>query len=99
METRITLKMQVNKRSYLLYIDCNVDHTDVTVKNGKYIIIYCHNVSIDEKNSDMDYKDVFEISPDGDYHMMVEFKKNPEKIRIFSQSSNDKTMQFFIEGE
>ena len=97
METRITFKAQIGKRLYILYIDCNVNCTDdVTIKNGKYVIIYGHNVSIG-KESDADYKDVFEISPDGDYHMMVEFKNDPKEIRIFSQESNGE-MQFFIEG-
>jgi len=97
METRITFKMQVGKRAYLLYIDCDVTHTYVTIKNGKYIIMYCHNVSIDKKDSDADYKEIFEVSLDEDNHMIVEFKNEPEKIGIFSQQSNGK-MQFFIEG-
>ena len=40
---------------------------------------------------------VFEISPDGDYHVLIGFKNNPEKIRIFSKQSNGE-IQFFIEG-
>lgn len=98
MNTRITFRMQVGKRLYFLYMDCNVDHTDVTVKKGKYVIIFCHNMSIDEKNSDADYKEAFEISPDGDYHTLIEFKKNPQKIRVFSKEGLG-GMQFFIEGE
>lgn len=97
METRITFKTQIDKRLYLLYIDCNVNCTnDVTIKDGKYVIIYGHNVSIG-KESDADYKDVFEISPDGDYHMVVEFKNEPKEIRTTSQESDSKIL-FFIEG-
>lgn len=94
---RITVKTQVGKRLYILYMDCNVDYTDATIIKGKYVSLFCHNLSVDEKNSNSDYKDVFEISPDGDYHVLIGFKNNPEKIRIFSKQSNGE-MQFFIEG-
>ena len=101
METRITIKAQVGKRLYLAYMDCYVDYTDATVIKGKYVSIFCHNSSVDEKNSDSDYKDVIEISHDGDYHILIGFKNDPEKIRVFSKESdfNGKSMQFFIEGE
>ena len=100
MVTRITIKAQIGKRLYLAYIDCDTDHTDTTIIKGKSVSIACLNSSIDEKNSDSDYNDVIEISYDGDYHVLIAFKNNPEKIRIFSKESdlNGKSMQFFIEG-
>jgi hypothetical protein len=100
MKTRITVKAQIGKRLYLVYLDCYVDYTDATVIKGKYVSIFCHRLSVDEKNSDSDYKDAIEISYDGDYHVLIGFKNNPEKIRIFSKESdlNGKSMQFFIEG-
>lgn len=98
MNTRITVETHVSKRLYILYMDCDVDYTDATVIKGKYVSIFCHRLSIDEKNSDSDYKDVIEITLDGDNHVLIKFKNNPERIRIFSKEGLG-GMQFFIEGE
>jgi exoribonuclease II len=83
MNARIFLKMKVGKRTYLSRIDCIVGHTEMTVVDNK-ISIYCNQPFINEKISHKDYKKAFEISQDGDYHLLVEFKKNPKSIDVYS---------------
>jgi hypothetical protein len=68
-----------------LVFNCEMNSLDVTVNKGKYVSIACNLPSIDEDSSTPDYKDFFEITPDGDYRFLVEFKSNPERLRIYSQ--------------
>ena len=101
MRTKVKFSMKVGKRSYRLYFDCDVNYTDVLIIDNKYVTFFGNNVSIDEKNSHKDYKKAFEVTPDGDYHVMVEFKKNPKSIRVFSQYSEYKgpNLCINIDGE
>ncbi len=101
MRARIDCELRVGKRSYRLYLDCEVDHTDVMVIDNKYVTVFCHNVSIDEKSSHKDYKKAFEITPDGDYHIMIEFMKNTEGIRIYSRYNehDGPNLRIYISGE
>ena len=85
MIAKIFLKMQVGKRTYLSRIDCEVGHTEVMVTDNKFVTIFCNQPSVNERISHKDYKKAFEISQDGDYHLMVEFKKNPKNICVYSQ--------------
>ena len=101
MRTKVKFSMKVGKRSYRLYFDCDVNYTDVLIIDNKYVTFYCNNVSVDEKNSHKDYKRAFEVSPDGDYHVMVEFKKNPTSIHVLSHYDEHKgpNLRIDIEGE
>jgi hypothetical protein len=96
MKAKINCKMVVGKRTYQLYIDCDVDYTDMIVRNNKYVSIYCNNASVDEKNSHRDYKKAFDVSPDGDYHLLVTFKKNPKQLRIYSTFNGYNGPHWFI---
>jgi hypothetical protein len=101
MRARIDCELRVGKRSYRLYIDCSVDHTDLRVIDNNRVSIYCNQPSIDEKCSHKDYKKAFEITPDGDYHLLIKFKKQPEDIRIFSQYNEYKgpNWRIYISGK
>ena len=101
MTGRIECSLQVGKRFYNLYINCEVDHTDLRVIDKNRVSIYCNQPSIDEKCTHKDYKKAFELSPDGDYHLLIEFKKQPEDIRIFSQYSKYKcpNWRIYISGQ
>ena len=85
MNTRINFKTKVGDRECNLYIDCDVDFWDLSFRNNKFVEFFAHNVFIDEKHSDKDYKKVFEVTSDGDYHSVVEFKNNLKEIRMFMQ--------------
>ena len=101
MKTVAEFKLKVGKRTYLLWIDCEVNVSDVRILKGKYIVFYCHNASINEKNSHKDYKKAFEVTPDGDFHLVIEFKKNPSDIRVLSQINfhNGPNQIIIVEGE
>ena len=58
-----------------LIINCDIEYTDLIVKDNKFVSIYCNNVSIDEEASSKEFKEAFEVTPDGDYHILIEFKK------------------------
>ena len=100
MRASITCKMHVGKRTYVLLIDCDVDHTDVLVRDNRYVSVYCNMPSINEKGTHKDYEKAFEISQDGDYNLLIDFKKNPKNIRIFSQYNEYKgpNLQIVLEG-
>lgn len=101
MRARINCSMKVGKRKYQLYIDCDVDYTDMIVRDNKFVSIYCNYASVNEKVSHKDYKKAFEVSPDGDYHILITFKKNPNQLRVFSQYNVYKgpNWQITIQGE
>ena len=85
MKTSIKCIMPNGEGSDELIINCDIEYTDLIVKDNKFVSIYCNNVSIDEEASSKEYKEAFEVTPDGDYHILIEFKKNPQKLRIFSK--------------
>lgn len=102
MEARLIFRMKVGKRTYQLYVDCYANTTDVSVIKKKYVSVLCHQPSVDEKNSHKDYKKAFELSPDGDYHLLVEFKKNPNNIHVKGQYNTEfgfPKLVITIEGE
>ena len=84
METIIKFKMKVGERTYLLFIDCDTNVVDVSLLKGKFVSVFCHNVSINEELSSKDYKEAFEFSNDGDYHFLVEIKKDFMKYLVYS---------------
>lgn len=85
METRVNLEMKVGKRIYKLFIDCNANSSDVAVLGGVYVSIGCVNAVIDEKKSHKNYKQAFDVSQDGDYHILIEMKKKPWSIHVYTQ--------------
>lgn len=84
METIIKFKMKVGEKTYLLFIDCDTNVVDVTLLKGKFVSVFCHNVSINEELSSKDYKEAFDFSNDGDYHFLVEIKKDFMKYLVYS---------------
>ena len=62
METIIKFKMEVGKKTYLLFIDCDTNVVDVTLLKGKFVSVFCHNVSINEELSSKDYKEAFRLA-------------------------------------
>lgn len=68
-----------------LVIHCDMNCLDIVVKNKKYASITCNLPSIMENLSSKDHEKYFEITPDGDYRFLVEFKTNPESLRIYAQ--------------
>lgn len=82
MNARITFKTKVDDREYKLCIDFDTNCSDVLTKDNKYAVFFGHYVFINEELSDEDYQRVFGISPDGDFHSLVEFKNNPKGIRV-----------------
>ena len=82
MNARITFKTKVDDREYKLYIDFDTNCSDVLTKDNKYAVFFGHYVFINEELSNEDYQRVFGISPDGDFHSLVEFKNNPKGIRV-----------------
>ena len=102
MEAKLIFKTKVGKRNFLLTMNCYANSTDVTIENEKYVSVLCHLPTVDEKCSHKDYKKVFEISPDGDFHILVEFKNNPKNIHVTSQYSSGvglPGLTITIEGE
>ena len=100
MKTSIKCIMPNGEGSDELIINCDIEYTDLIVKDNKFVSIYCNNVSIDEEASSKEYKEAFEVTPDGDYHILIEFKKNPQKLRIFSKhyEGSKPTWRILIEG-
>lgn len=100
MRARIHCCMKVGKRKYQLYIDCEMDFTDIIVKDNKFVSIYCHYSSVNEKISHKDYKKAFDVSQDGDYHILITFIKNPSQLRVVSQYNlyGGPNWQIYIEG-
>ena len=82
MNARITFKTKVDDREYKLCIDFDTNCSDVLTKDNKYAVFFGHYVFINEELSNEDYQRVFGISPDGDFHSLVEFKNNPKGIRV-----------------
>ena len=87
MNARITFKTKVDDREYKLCIDFDTNCSDVLTKDNKYAVFFGHYVFINEELSNEDYQRVFGISPDGDFHSLVEFKNDPKSIRIVTQCS------------
>lgn len=85
METRLNFEMKVGKRVYRLFIDCNANSSDVAVLGGIYVNIGCVNAVVDEKMSHRNYKQAFEVSEDGDYHILVRMIKKPWAIHVNTQ--------------
>jgi len=82
MNARITFKTKIDDREYKLCIDFDTNYSDVLTRDNKYAVFFGHYVFINEELSDKDYQRVFGISPDGDFHSLVEFKNNPKGIRV-----------------
>ena len=101
METRLNFEMKVGRRVYKLFIDCNANSSDVAVLGGIYVNIGCVNAVVDEKMSHRNYKQAFEVSEDGDYHILVRMIKKPFSIHINTQYEfNDGQRQIItIRGE
>ena len=101
MRGRIQCSLQVGKRLYNLFINCDVDHTDLRVIDNNRVSIYCNQPSIDVKCTHKDYEKAFKVSQDGDYHLLVEFKKQPENIRVYSQYNeyNGPNWLIYISGK
>jgi len=85
MNARFTFKTEVDSREYKLCIDCDIICSDVKTRDNKYAVFFGHYVFINEELSDEDYGKVFEITPDGDFHSLVEFKNNPKSIQVVTQ--------------
>ena len=82
MEARINFKTNVDEREYNLWIDCDIYCPDIITRDNKFVEFEADCISVDEKSCDKDYKKFFEITPDGDYHSLVEFKNNPNLKQI-----------------
>jgi len=82
MNARITFRTKVDDRERKLCIDCDTNCSDVLARDNKYALFFGHYVTINEECSDKDYKKIFEITPDGDFHSLVEFKNNPKGIHV-----------------
>ena len=85
MNARFTFKTKVDGREYKLCVGCDIICSDVMTRDNKYAVFFGHYVFIDEGCSDVDYQRVFGITPDGDFHSLVEFKNNPKSIRVVTQ--------------
>ena len=88
MNARITFKTKVDDREWKLCVDCDTNCSDVLARDNKYAVFFGHYVSINEEYSDKDYKNVFEITPDGDFHSLVEFKNNPKGIHVITHCNH-----------
>lgn len=98
MNARFNFSTKADNRVYELWINGEIDSPDVELKENKYVIFFAHNVSIDERFTSKTYQEAFELLPDGDYHMMIEFKKpiNGFKIRTYCSGSQ---WQISVRGE
>ena len=79
------ITVPTERHTCVLIIDCDINCSDVIVKDSnRFISIECHNVSINEETSSKNYKEFFNVTSDGDYHILIEFKKVPKDLRIKS---------------
>ncbi len=82
METILNFKTNVEDRERNVWVDCDIYSPEVLVKEDKSVaILDADSISINEENSDKDYKSFFEITTD-DNNLVVKFKNNLKQIRI-----------------
>jgi len=89
MKVDITFEVKSGKRSYRLYIlaDTNSDVplTDVSVADNRFVTICCRDARINEETTHKDYERVFGVTFVDEHHVMVEFKRVPKSLRVYSQ--------------